>query len=70
MNTRVSIRAGVGVVSWALVVSTAHAQPCVPAWSDQLSLSEFDSWIGDLPLHDDGLTGDHGAYEVCERGIK
>ncbi len=61
MNTRVSIRAGVGVVSWALVVSTAHAQPCVPAWSDQSSLSEFDSGIGDLPLHDDESATQRGA---------
>ena len=53
MTTRVSIRADVGVVSWALVVSTAQAQPWVPASSDQFSLSAFDSWIADLPLHDD-----------------
>ena len=61
MNTRVSIRAGVGVVSWALVVSSVHAQPCVLAWSDQSSLSEFDSGIGDLPLHDDESVTQRGA---------
>ena len=54
MNTRVSIRAGVGVVSWALAVSSSYAQPCVPAWSDQFSLSDFDGWIWDLAVHDDG----------------
>ncbi len=54
MNTRVSIRAGVGVVCWALAVSSSYAQPCVPAWSDQFSLSDFDSWIWDLAVHDDG----------------
>ncbi len=54
MNTCVSIRAGVGVVSWALVVSSAYAQPCVPAWSDQFSLSDFDSFVFDLAVHDDG----------------
>ena len=54
MNTRVLVRAGAGVVSWALVVSSTYAQPCVPAWSDQFSLSDFDSWIWDLAVHDDG----------------
>ena len=54
MNTRVLVRASVGVVSWALVVSSAFAQPCVPAWSDQFSLSDFDSWIWNLAVHDDG----------------
>ncbi len=54
MNKRVSIRAVVGIVSWGLVVSSANAQPCVPAWSDQFSLSDFDSWIWDLAVHDDG----------------
>ena len=54
MNTRVSIRAGVGAVSVALVVSSACAQPCGPAWSDQFSLSDFDSWIWDLVVHDEG----------------
>ena len=54
MNTRMLIRAVVGVVNCALVVSSARAQPCVPAWSDQFSLSDFDSWISDLIVHDDG----------------
>ena len=61
MNTRVSIRAGVGVASWALVVFTAHAQPGVPAWSSQFSLFEFDSWIWDHPLHDDESATQRGA---------
>ena len=54
MNKRVSIRAVVGVVSCAIVVSSAYAQPCAPAWSDQFSLSDFDSFITDLTVHDDG----------------
>ena len=54
MNKHVSIRAVVGVVSCALAVSSAYAQPCVPAWSDQFSLSDFDSFITDLTVHDDG----------------
>ena len=54
MITRVSICAGVGVVSWALMVSSIYAQPCVPAWSDQFSLSDFDSFIFALGVHDDG----------------
>ena len=54
MNTRVFVRAVVGVVSCAIVVSSAYAQPCVPAWSDQFSLSDFDNLVFDLSVHDDG----------------
>ena len=54
MNTPLSIRVAAGVVSSMLAVSSALAQPCLPAWSDQFSLSDFDSWIWDLAVHDDG----------------
>ncbi len=54
MNTHVFVRVVVGVVSCALAVSSAYAQPCVPAWSDQFSLADFEGWIWDLAVHDDG----------------
>ena len=68
MNTRVSIRAGVGVASGAIVVFAAHAQPGVPATS-QFSLSDFYSWIGNVALHDDESAQQRGAA-IRPGGIK